>query len=100
MVCPLSELEYGLTWVGHIQLLTPGTLMAVGVESTTVYGPFQMGANWDAGDPSLQVFIRTDVPGSQGLGGGRRFLPSKLLYGFLKVGQGSYKVFYFVRFLI
>lgn len=46
MVCPLSELEYGFTWVGHIQLVMPGILMAVGVESTTVYGPFQMGANW------------------------------------------------------
>lgn len=64
MVCPLSEREYGFTWVGHIQLVTPGTLMAIGVESTAVYGLFQMGANWDAVDPSLQVLIRTDVPGS------------------------------------
>lgn len=41
-----------------------GTLMAVGVESTAVYGLFQMEANWDAGGPSFQVLIKTDVPDS------------------------------------
>lgn len=64
IICPLSELEYGFTCVGHIQLATSGTLMAVEVESTAVHGPFQMGAHWDGADPSLQVLIRTDVPAS------------------------------------
>lgn len=41
---------------------TPHNLTAVGVLSNTWYGLFHFGSSWSSGDPSFQIFNRTESP--------------------------------------